>query len=99
MSLVEVVWVAVVVGSGVVGAAAVDTIRLVEAGTVVTLQVAAVDITHLLGAVEGTVVRVEAAAEEDIVVVAPIVPLRVPVPAPALPGEYKEDQYFPNFSK
>lgn len=99
MSLGEVVGVAVAVGSGVVGAVAVDTIRLVEAGTVVTLQEAAVDITHLLGAVVATVVHVEAAAEEVIVVVAPIVRLRVPVPAPALPGEYREDQFFPYFSK
>jgi hypothetical protein len=99
MSLVEVVWVAVAVGAGVVGAVAVGTIRLAVGGTVVTLQVGAVFFTHLVGAVVGTAVYVEAAAEEVMVVVAPIVRLRVPVPAPAVPGEYRDDQYFPNFSK
>jgi hypothetical protein len=95
-----VVGAAAAVVTGVVEAEVVDTIRLVEAGQVVTIRVAAWDIIHLLvEAVEDIVVHVEAAAAEAevvmvvMVVVAPIVHLRVPVPAPVLPGEHVTEQY------
>jgi hypothetical protein len=73
----------------------VDIIRLVEAGSVVTRQEAAVDMSHLVGAVVVTVARVEAAGEEVMVVAAPIVHLRVP--APAMPGECREDEWHQTF--
>jgi hypothetical protein len=94
--------VAAAAGTLVVGVEVVDTIRLVEAGPVVTIQVAVVDIIHLLvEAVVDTAVHVEeaAAAEVAMVLVAPTVRLRVPVPAPAVPGEYTKDQNSLNFLK
>jgi hypothetical protein len=98
MTLEEVVGVAAAAVTRV-GAEVVDT-RLVEAGPVVTIQVAVVDIIHLLvEAAVDTAVHVEAAAEVVMVLVAPIVRLRVPVPAPAVPGEYTKDQNSLNFSK